>query len=72
MPPQASSPHVSKTSSNMEVMPMANKSIIEKKASVYAEILRNLNDARGRGLHFKVRYSFVHQKPSGFITVKYY
>nr|XP_009384164.1 PREDICTED: nuclear pore complex protein NUP93A [Musa acuminata subsp. malaccensis] len=58
MPPQASSPHVSKTSSNMEVMPMANKSIIEKKASVYAEILRNLNDARGRGLHFKPATAF--------------
>ncbi|RWW64173.1 hypothetical protein BHE74_00028603 [Ensete ventricosum] len=58
MPPQASSPHVSKTSSNMEVMPMANKSIIEKKASVYAEILRNLNDARGRGLHFKSAMAF--------------
>lgn len=52
---EGSSPHVSKSSSSMEAMAQANKSIIEKKAAVYAEILRSLNDARGRGLPFKVR-----------------
>ncbi|WOL18253.1 nuclear pore complex protein [Canna indica] len=58
MPPQASSSHVSKSPSNMEVMALTNKPIIEKKASVYAEILRRLNDARGRGLPFKPATAF--------------
>lgn len=52
LPSLASSLQISTGPSNMEVIP--NKPIIEKKASVYAEIVKNLNDARGRGLPFKV------------------
>lgn len=52
VPSQASSPQISAGPSGMEVIP--SKPIVEKKASVYAEIVKNLNDARGRGLPFKV------------------
>lgn len=41
--------------SSMEIVPHANKSIEEKKSSVYAEVVRSLNSARERALSFKVR-----------------
>ncbi|XP_039128738.1 nuclear pore complex protein NUP93A-like [Dioscorea cayenensis subsp. rotundata] len=46
----ASSSQVSSGQSAISLMPLANRPIIEKKASVYAEIVKNLNDTRGRGL----------------------
>jgi len=51
----ASSPHVSSGSSGMENLPLANKSFVEKKASAYAEAVKNLNRAREHGSQFKVR-----------------
>ncbi|KAG0496635.1 hypothetical protein HPP92_001177 [Vanilla planifolia] len=44
--------------SGMEVMPLDSKPIIEKKCSAYAETVRILNDARGRGLPFKPATAF--------------
>lgn len=40
--------------SSMEIVPNVNQSIEEKKASVYGEVVRNLNSARERALSFKV------------------
>ncbi|KAG1338613.1 nuclear pore complex protein NUP93A [Cocos nucifera] len=54
----ASSPQVTASPVSMEIVPLANKSIIEKKASVYAEIVRNLNDARGCGLPYRPATAF--------------
>lgn len=54
----ASSPQVAPGASSMEAVPLANKPILEKKAAVYAEVVRNLNNARERGLPFKVRVFF--------------
>lgn len=51
----ASSPQVSSGSSGMELVSLANKPLLEKKATVYAEVVKNLNNARERGLPFKVR-----------------
>ncbi|KAL6272855.1 hypothetical protein ACE6H2_023547 [Prunus campanulata] len=48
-----SSPQVSSTPSGMEFVPLASKPILEKKTSVYAEVVKNLNNARQRGLLFK-------------------
>jgi hypothetical protein len=39
----------------MENLPLANKSFVEKKASAYAEAVKNLNRAREHGSQFKVR-----------------
>ncbi|OAY82013.1 Nuclear pore complex protein NUP93A [Ananas comosus] len=58
VPSPISSPQVSTGPSVMEIVPAGNKSIIEKKTSVYAEIVKNLNDARGRGLPFKPATAF--------------
>uniref|UniRef100_A0A0D9VTZ5 Nuclear pore protein n=1 Tax=Leersia perrieri TaxID=77586 RepID=A0A0D9VTZ5_9ORYZ len=52
MPPSASSPQASSGLPSKEVMPIPNKTIIEKKSSVYAAVVRDLNDARGRSLPF--------------------
>lgn len=49
-----SSPQRSSGPSSMDLVPLANKPIIEKKASVYAVVVKNLNNARERGLPFKV------------------
>ena len=49
-----SSPQGSSGASSMQLVPLANKPILEKKAAVYAEVVKNLNDARERGLPFKV------------------
>ncbi|KAG0501121.1 hypothetical protein HPP92_001193 [Vanilla planifolia] len=56
--PKGSSAHVSIGPSGMEVMPLDSKPIIEKKCSAYAETVRILNDARGRGLPFKPATAF--------------
>lgn len=54
-----SSPQVSSGPSGMELLPLANKPILEKKASAYAEVVKNLNYARERGISFKVRLFFA-------------
>jgi len=48
----ASTPQVS--SGSMEIVPMTSRPIADKKASVYAEVVKNLNRARQSGLPFKV------------------
>ncbi|CAB4286599.1 unnamed protein product [Prunus armeniaca] len=53
-----SSPQVSSTPSSMELEPLASKPILEKKTSVYAEVVKNLNNARQRGLPFKPASAF--------------
>ncbi|ONH95174.1 hypothetical protein PRUPE_7G054800 [Prunus persica] len=53
-----SSPQVSSTPSSMELVPLASKPIPEKKTSVYAEVVKNLNNARQRGLPFKPASAF--------------
>ncbi|XP_037494978.1 nuclear pore complex protein NUP93A isoform X2 [Jatropha curcas] len=54
----ASSPQVSSVPSGMEIVPLDNKPILEKKASAYAEVVKSLNNARERGLHFKPGTAF--------------
>ncbi|XP_042481572.1 nuclear pore complex protein NUP93A-like isoform X2 [Macadamia integrifolia] len=54
----ASSPQVSTGRSNMEILPLANKPVLEKKASIYADVTRDLNDARVHGLPFKPAAAF--------------
>lgn len=54
----ASSPHVSSGPYGMELVPLANKPILEKKASVYAEVVKNLNESRERGIPFKPATAF--------------
>ncbi|KAK7259645.1 hypothetical protein RIF29_25257 [Crotalaria pallida] len=51
----ASSPQVS---SGMEIVPLTSRPNMEKKASVYAEVVKNLNKARECGLPFKPAASF--------------
>ncbi|GJN31466.1 hypothetical protein PR202_gb19866 [Eleusine coracana subsp. coracana] len=41
-----------------EVMPIPNKTIIENKSSVYAAVVRDLNDARGRSVSFGTATAF--------------
>ncbi|RVX09685.1 Nuclear pore complex protein NUP93A [Vitis vinifera] len=53
-----SSPQVSSGLSSMELVPLANKPVLEKKTSVYAEVVKNLNSARERGLPFKPATAF--------------
>ncbi|KAL3533736.1 hypothetical protein ACH5RR_007257 [Cinchona calisaya] len=53
-----SSPHVSSARSNMELAPLTNKSIVEKKAAAYGEVLKDLNNARERGSPFKPATAF--------------
>ena len=55
----ASSPHASSGPSGMEIVPLANKPILEKKASACAEVVKNLNHAREHGSQFKVRLVLV-------------
>lgn len=50
-----SSPGVSSGTSSVEQALLANKPLIEKKAAAYAEVVKNLNNAREHGLPFKVR-----------------
>lgn len=53
--PMISSPGVSSGTSSVEQALLANKPLIEKKAAAYAEVVKNLNNAREHGLPFKVR-----------------
>ncbi|XP_062119639.1 nuclear pore complex protein NUP93B-like [Humulus lupulus] len=53
-----SSPQASSGASSMQLVPLANKPVLEKKAAVYAEVVKNLNDARERGLPFKPATAF--------------
>ncbi|KAI3935522.1 hypothetical protein MKW92_008632 [Papaver armeniacum] len=54
-----SSPRVSTGTTGMELVPSANnKPTLEMKASVYAEVVRKLNDARERALPFKPATAF--------------
>lgn len=66
-----SSPHVSSGPSSMELVPLASKPILERKASVYAEVVKSLNNARQCGLPFKVRlFLFSFCKLSNSYSVK--
>ncbi|KAA8518129.1 hypothetical protein F0562_015603 [Nyssa sinensis] len=53
-----SSPHVSSGPPSMELAALANKPVPEKKAAAYAEVVKNLNNARERGLPFKPAAAF--------------
>ncbi|KAM7505408.1 hypothetical protein LguiB_004312 [Lonicera macranthoides] len=53
-----SSPQISSGPSSMELAPLADKPLVEKKAAAYAEVVKNLNDARQRGLPFKPSTAF--------------
>ncbi|KAK2406591.1 nuclear pore complex protein NUP93A [Trifolium repens] len=52
----SSTPQVS--SGSMEIVPMTSRPTMEKKASVYAELVKNLNRARQSGLPFKLATAF--------------
>ncbi|XP_038993250.1 nuclear pore complex protein NUP93A-like [Hibiscus syriacus] len=54
----ASSSLVSSGPSGMELVPLASKPVVEKKMSVYAEVVRNLNNARQKGLPYKPATAF--------------
>ncbi|KAK3005649.1 hypothetical protein RJ639_017358 [Escallonia herrerae] len=54
----ASSPQVSSGPSRMELAPLADKPLVEKKAAVYGEVVKNLNNARQRGLPFRPATAF--------------
>jgi nuclear pore complex protein Nup93 len=54
MSPQVSTPQLSAGSTAMAIVPASDKTITEKKASLYAETVRDLNEARSRKLPFKV------------------
>ncbi|XP_050217014.1 nuclear pore complex protein NUP93A-like [Mercurialis annua] len=54
----SSSPHVSSGPVGMELVPLASMPIVEKKASLYAEIVKNMNYAREHGLQFKPATAF--------------
>ncbi|KDO39523.1 hypothetical protein CISIN_1g039467mg, partial [Citrus sinensis] len=58
MASMASSPQISSGPSGMELVPLANKPLLEKKATVYAEVVKNLNNARQQGLPFKPATAF--------------
>ncbi|KAK9128828.1 hypothetical protein Syun_017625 [Stephania yunnanensis] len=53
-----SSPQVSAGQSSMALVPLGDKSVLEKKAAVYGEVVRNLNSARERALPFKPATAF--------------
>ncbi|KAB5524190.1 hypothetical protein DKX38_021939 [Salix brachista] len=54
----AYSPHASSGPSGMEIVPLANKSIVEKKAPACSEVVKNLNRAREHGSQFKPATAF--------------
>ncbi|MED6169156.1 Nuclear pore complex protein nup93a [Stylosanthes scabra] len=54
----ASGPQVSSGVSSMDIVPLSNRPIMEKKASLYAEVVKNLNKARESGLPFKPATAF--------------
>ncbi|XP_057864951.2 nuclear pore complex protein NUP93A isoform X2 [Cryptomeria japonica] len=51
-------PHLSQGAQSMEIVPATEKPFLEKKASAYADVVRNLNAERERGLPFKVATAF--------------
>ncbi|KAG8367873.1 hypothetical protein BUALT_Bualt16G0117900 [Buddleja alternifolia] len=51
-----SSPQVSSGPSSVEPALLANKPVIEKKATAYAEVVKNLNSAREHSSPFKVKF----------------
>ncbi|KAL8095363.1 hypothetical protein AgCh_036729 [Apium graveolens] len=53
-----SRPQLSPMPSRMELAPLADKSVAEKKATLYAQTVKTLNDARERGLPFKPATAF--------------
>ncbi|CAH9134907.1 unnamed protein product [Cuscuta epithymum] len=54
------SPQVSSGPTSMELAPLTDKSILEKKANVYKDVVKSLNTARERGLPFKPATAFKH------------
>ncbi|XAR68488.1 hypothetical protein NMG60_11003624 [Bertholletia excelsa] len=56
--PLTSSTQVSSVQSSMELAPLSNKPVLEKKASTYGDIVKNLNNARECGLPFKPATAF--------------
>ncbi|KAG9131442.1 hypothetical protein Leryth_015274 [Lithospermum erythrorhizon] len=50
---------VSSAPTSMELVPFSNKSILDEKAAVYAAVLKDLNNARERGLPFKPATAFM-------------
>lgn len=55
--PISSSLQISSGAYSRELVPLANKPVLEKKAEVYGEVVKDLNSARERGSLFKVRKS---------------
>ncbi|KAK6941793.1 Nucleoporin interacting component Nup93/Nic96, partial [Dillenia turbinata] len=53
-----SSPGISTGAPSTEHLPLASKPFVDKKASVYAEVVKNLNSAREGGLPFKPGTAF--------------
>lgn len=70
--PAIPSPQVSSSPSGMKLAALGSKHVLEKKAVVYAEVVKNLNSAREHGRAFKVSFlssskslnSLLYQKPS--------
>ncbi|KAH9307979.1 hypothetical protein KI387_035890, partial [Taxus chinensis] len=54
----ATTTHLSQGAQSMDLVPATEKPFLEKKASAYADVVRNLNAARERGLPFKVATAF--------------
>ncbi|XP_027339854.1 nuclear pore complex protein NUP93A-like isoform X1 [Abrus precatorius] len=54
----SSSPQVSSGMPSMEIVPLTSRPVVEKKASIYAEVVKNLNKARESGLPFKPAAAF--------------
>ncbi|CAN6483165.1 unnamed protein product [Victoria cruziana] len=42
----------------MEILPLSDKNMLEEKAAVYSNVVKNLNDARERGLPFSTATAF--------------
>lgn len=57
-PTLASQISVGKTNNNMDIVPIANIPILERKASVYADVVKHLNNSREHGIQFKVSSGF--------------
>lgn len=53
-----SSPQGSSGPASMELGLLADRPVVEKKAAAYADIVKNLNDTRQRGLPFKAATAF--------------
>lgn len=49
---------ISSGQSSMELVPLGDKSVLEKKAAAYAIVVKDLNNARERGLPFKPANAF--------------